>query len=165
MLSWSRSRVDYNSKVDAINSDLWLLLIHWKSSPYGNYDPSDTNTVWLHCWNLRWKAAKVAWGETYPCQCWLDWVMKFPGLLHIHCFFESITLYRWKVTLIQCGMSVIDCIDALQSWPANQRIWIYKVPNRGRNWRSKLSYSCYRKDRRQNVLSCFLTRRGVLNEL
>jgi len=32
----------------------------------------------------RLKEAKIVRGETYPCQCLVDWDMKF--LLHIHCF-------------------------------------------------------------------------------
>ena len=46
--------------------------------------------------------------------------MKFLGLLHIHCFidaFESVTLYRWKVTRIQCGVRVeeVDCFELIGS--------------------------------------------------
>jgi len=46
---------NYNLKasVDAINSDFLLLFIETaqRHSPCWNYDPSDTNTVWLHCRN------------------------------------------------------------------------------------------------------------------
>lgn len=133
---------NYNLKasVGAINSDFLLLFIEMAVPVHIMIHPIQTlfdRTVGTPPWSKnRWKAAKVIWGETYPCQCWIDWDMKFLGLLHIHCFidaFESVTLYRWKVTRIQCGMRVeeVDCIDALQSWSANQRIWIYKAPNRG----------------------------------